>query len=182
MPRSRLTQSEGGKGVLPPRTPTVGPTHGDLQKGEIVKIISSRPVGRGSREMIQYRIYGDSTLGWAEASSSWGGHAQAIVHRDLDNHVISDILKLPQSVPVNVARTLLPQQGGWDGIFLCALSNHDGDELEDVLGLIETWDPLFAMVSLPVNSNRDQTRFYLHKFAAGNTKQSHLLRMDHSEL
>ena len=96
-------------GVLPPKSPQVGPTYGDLRKGELIKIIHSRPLGRGGRERVKYRIVGDDALGWAEAASSWGGHVEAIIHMVLDHHSISDRLKLPKSLRVDEARTRPPQ-------------------------------------------------------------------------
>ena len=67
----------------------MGPAKGNLQTGERVAIISSKPLSQGGRSNISFRVVGEDLFGWAEAAVLWGGTVDFIIHRQQDKHRIN---------------------------------------------------------------------------------------------
>jgi hypothetical protein len=84
---------------------------------------------------------------------------EARVHRQSNNHRISQHFSLPRSV--SVARAICPPLAGkpWNGILLATL--HGIEDAQDVRALLEAWQPLIAIIALPSTSSRSDRNQWL---------------------
>ncbi|KAL7534634.1 LOW QUALITY PROTEIN: hypothetical protein ACHAXR_008891, partial [Thalassiosira sp. AJA248-18] len=126
----------------------LGPTRKlTLQTGEFIVKTSSKVPSRCGRSDVLVRVFGDSSFGWAEATTSWGGTLEAFITSRACNKSIRNKFKLPTTLSYAGSQNLSPAGQDWDGIF-CATIREDSDARK-AKALFQTWRPLIAIFALP---------------------------------
>ena len=142
------------RGVLSPGMPTMGPPLDHLQTGELKLNICSRPKVRKGRELVRVRVIGDRSFGWTEAAQLWGAQVEVVVHRQYDNHILSETFHQPKSCDVTTAVLSFDDKIPWDGVLLATVGTQlDADDVDRLFTL---WQPLIAIVAFPLSLSRAQ--------------------------
>ena len=130
-----------------------------LQTGELIVKTCSKVPSRSGRSGVKVRVFGDSSFGWAEATTSWGATPEAFITNHQCTKSIRSRFKLPIALSYDSALGLSPagqpSEGTpyaitsqtWDGI-LCATIRGDDDSTKAKV-LFKMWQPLIAIFALP---------------------------------
>ena len=79
---------------------------------------------------------------------------KAVVHRNYNNHILSETFHQPKSCDVTTAAFLFDAKIPWDGVLLATVGTQC--DADDVDRLFTLWQPLIAIVAFPITLNRAQ--------------------------
>ena len=132
----------------------LGPACVELLAGEAVAVESEVILCRRGRSGVRVRVFGDSSIGWAEAAEKWGASVEAVIMVSKPGY--NEIVRLlTQATPITTQqayRLFTPKR--WHGILLASI--HETHDASILAKLFHKWKPAVAILAFPGKLSRRQ--------------------------